>query len=195
MKTNILLIDNYDSFTYNLAQYFWELGYTLTVIRNDQITIQEIQSFNPSHIVISPGPGTPEDSGISLQVLKEFSQQKPILGVCLGHQCLGQFFGAKVERAVLPKHGKTSLIEHNQDGIFKDIPNPFRVTRYHSLIVTEDTLKNTDLTITSRSTEDGLVMSLQHKTLPIYGVQFHPESIMTEYGHTMLKNFVELTIC
>lgn len=186
----ILLIDNYDSFTYNLAQYFWELGFDLTVKRNDEVSLQQILDFNPSHIVISPGPGTPEESGISLQVLQEFYDKKPILGVCLGHQCIGQFFGAKVERAVLPKHGKTSLIKHSNEGVFKELPNPLRATRYHSLIVNENTLSGTGLKVTSRSEDDNLIMGLRHENYSVEGVQFHPESIMTENGHQMLKNFV-----
>ncbi len=187
---NILLIDNYDSFTYNLAQYFWELGFNLTVKRNDEITIAQIQTFDPSHIIISPGPGSPEESGISLQVLENFYDKKPIFGVCLGHQCIGQFFGAKIERAVLPKHGKTSLIEHSNEGVFYNLPNPLRATRYHSLIVNESTLTGTGLKVTSHSQDDNLIMGLRHEKYAVEGVQFHPESIMTENGHQLLKNFV-----
>ncbi len=188
----ILLIDNYDSFTYNLAQYFWELGYELSVIRNDKITISQITNLDPSHLVISPGPGTPNDSGISLDLIAEFYNKKPILGVCLGHQCLGQFFGAKIEKASLPRHGKTSLIEHNGEAIFENLPNPFKVTRYHSLIVNQTDLAESPLLITAKSLDDNLVMALKHKDYPLYGVQFHPESIMTEHGHALLKNFIEL---
>lgn len=192
MKTNILLIDNYDSFTYNLAQYFWELGYTLTVERNDKISIEEIKTFAPSHIVISPGPGTPADSGISLNVISAFHKELPILGICLGHQCIGEFFGGKVVRAPLPMHGKTSLIRHSEEGIFKGVTNPFKVTRYHSLIVEEKTIDKEILEVTSWSEDDNLVMGMQHKKFPVYGLQFHPESIMTEHGHKLLKNFVEM---
>jgi anthranilate synthase component II len=191
MKAKILLIDNYDSFTYNLAQYLWELGFNTTVKRNDEITIHEVKIFNPTHIIISPGPGTPKDSGISLEVLSEMHQHKPILGVCLGHQCIGEFFGATVQRAILPKHGKTSLIEHDGQSVFANLPNPFHATRYHSLIVAEPSIDKEKLLITATSKEDGLVMGLKHAQLPIFGVQFHPESIMTEHGHQMLKNFVE----
>lgn len=192
MKTKILLIDNYDSFTYNLAQYFWELGYTLTVERNDKITIEEIKTFAPSHIVISPGPGTPADSGISLNVISAFHKELPILGICLGHQCIGEFFGGKVVRAPLPMHGKTSLIRHSEEGIFKGVTNPFKVTRYHSLIVEEKTIDKEILEVTSWSEDDNLVMGMLHKKFPVYGLQFHPESIMTEHGHKLLKNFVEM---
>lgn len=192
MKAKVLLIDNYDSFTYNLAQYLWELGFDTTVKRNDEISLSEVKVFNPSHLIISPGPGTPEDSGISLELLAELHDKKPILGVCLGHQCIGQFFGAKVERASLPRHGKTSLIEHEGKGVFANLPNPFQATRYHSLIVSENSIDPSKLLITAKSKDDGLVMGLKHINYPVYGVQFHPESIMTEHGHQMLKNFIEL---
>lgn len=187
----ILLIDNYDSFTYNLAQYFWELNYDLEVCRNDKITISQIKNLNPSHLVISPGPGTPDDSGISLELIAEFYDKKPILGVCLGHQCLGQFFGAKIQKAPLPRHGKTSIIEHQGEGIFKNLPNPLKVTRYHSLIVNEADLAQTPLKAIAKSLDDNLLMALKHQSYPLYGVQFHPESIMTESGHALLKNFIE----
>jgi len=190
MEAKILLIDNYDSFTYNLAQYLWELGFNTTVKRNDEMSLEEIKKFDPSHIIISPGPGTPQDSGVSMTVLAEMHKNKPILGVCLGHQCIGQFFGSCVQRAPLPKHGKTSLIEHDERCIFKSLPNPLRATRYHSLIVSEASIDANKLIITAKSKDDGLVMGLRHKHLPIFGVQFHPESIMTEHGHQMLKNFV-----
>ncbi|MDX1918334.1 MAG: aminodeoxychorismate/anthranilate synthase component II [Candidatus Caenarcaniphilales bacterium] len=189
----ILLIDNYDSFTYNLAQYFWELGYKLEVHRNDQINLSEVEKIDPSHIVISPGPGTPADSGVSMDLIAHFWQRKPILGVCLGHQCLGQFFDVRVGRAPLPMHGKTSLVRHDTVGIFQDLPNPLRVTRYHSLIVEEETIDPEKLFVTSRSEDDDLVMSLQHRLYPLYGVQFHPESILTEAGHKLLENFIQIT--
>ncbi|MDX1921439.1 MAG: aminodeoxychorismate/anthranilate synthase component II, partial [Candidatus Caenarcaniphilales bacterium] len=167
MKTKIFLIDNYDSFTYNLAQYLWELGFDTTVFRNDKISVDEIRTFAPSHIVISPGPGTPADSGVTLEVLKNFHKEIPILGICLGHQCIGEFFGAKVVRAPLPMHGKTSLIRHSERGIFKEVVNPFRVTRYHSLMVEEQTIDPNILEISSWSEDDNLVMGMKHKQYPI----------------------------
>ncbi|MDJ0626572.1 MAG: aminodeoxychorismate/anthranilate synthase component II [Candidatus Caenarcaniphilales bacterium] len=191
MKIKILLIDNYDSFTYNLAQYFWELGFDTTVKRNDQITLSEIEEFNPSHIVISPGPGTPRNAGISKDAISSFYKTKPILGVCLGHQCIGEFFGSEVKRAPLPRHGKVSLISHEESILFKDIPNSFRVTRYHSLVIPEETINKDKLKVIAKSNDDNLIMAFEHKQCPIFGVQFHPESIMTEYGHKLLKNFVE----
>jgi anthranilate synthase/aminodeoxychorismate synthase-like glutamine amidotransferase len=193
MKSNILLIDNYDSFTYNLAQYFWELGYKLEVQRNDKISIKEITEFKPSHIVISPGPGTPNEAGLSLQIIKNFYKDIPILGVCLGHQCIGQHFGGNIIRAPLPMHGKTSQIAHNKKGIFQNIPSPFQVTRYHSLTLSEESVNLEELEITAKSQDDNLIMAIQHKNYPLYGLQFHPESIMTEHGHTTLKNFIEIT--
>lgn len=192
MKHNILLIDNYDSFTYNLAQYFWELGYKTTVIRNDKITIQEIKDFNPSHIVISPGPGTPDQAGISLEVIKEFHQSVPILGICLGHQSIAQYFGASIVRG-MPIHGKISSIKHNNKNIFKNINNPLEVTRYHSLIIDPDTINNDSLRVTANSTDDNYIMAIEHVSLPIYGMQFHPESIKTEQGHQLLDNFIKIT--
>lgn len=190
-KPKILLIDNYDSFTYNLAQYLWELSYDCTVHRNDKITLDEIESANFSHIVVSPGPGRPEDSGISLSVIEKFYKLKPILGVCLGHQCLGQFFGGTVSRIPEPKHGKVSEIKHNSRDIFNGLKNPLKVTRYHSLVVKRETIDESKIEITAESLDDGYVMGLRHKEFPLYGVQFHPESIMTESGHQMLRNFVE----
>ncbi len=190
-STKILLVDNYDSFTYNLAQYLWELGYETLVERNDKITISQIESLNFSHIVISPGPGTPNEAGISLDILKNFYNQKPILGVCLGHQCIGQFFGGEIIKAPLPKHGKVSVIEHQNSIIFKEIPSSFKATRYHSLVINDITFPKEELNITAHSQDDNLIMAIQHLTYPIYGVQFHPESIMTEYGHQLLKNFIQ----
>jgi anthranilate synthase/aminodeoxychorismate synthase-like glutamine amidotransferase len=186
----VLLIDNYDSFTYNLAQYLWELGYDTTVLRNDKVSVSDVSNGAYTHIIISPGPGTPDESGVCLKIIEEFHDKKPILGVCLGHQCLGQFFGAKIIRAKEPRHGKTSQIEHNSESVFKGLPDKFTATRYHSLIIDEESLLKTDLRITARSTDDSLVMGVQHKNLPVHGVQFHPESIMTEHGHQMLKNFL-----
>lgn len=192
--SNILLIDNYDSFTYNLAQYLWELNFSATVCRNDKITLKEIEDFSPSHIIISPGPGTPRDSGISLQAIEHFYTQIPILGICLGHQCLGEFFGAQITNLKEPRHGKTSQIHHNSiSPIFEDIPTEFIATRYHSLIIEPSSLGTNILDITATSTDDKQIMAIQHKTLPLYGLQFHPESIKTEYGHSMLKNFINKT--
>ncbi|MFN8379199.1 MAG: aminodeoxychorismate/anthranilate synthase component II [Anaerolineae bacterium] len=188
----ILVIDNYDSFTYNLVQYFGELGAELCVIRNDQIDLDGIRSLDPSHIVISPGPGTPDDSGISLDVLRDLGPTKPILGVCLGHQAIGQVFGGVVKRAPKVMHGKTSLIYHHGTGVFAGLPTPFEATRYHSLIVEEQTLPDS-LEVTAR-TIDGEIMGLSHRTFPIYGVQFHPESILTAHGKTMLQNFLDVRV-
>jgi len=191
MKKKLLLIDNYDSFTYNLAQYFWELDCEVLVHRNDKITLSFIKQINPTHIVISPGPGTPADSGISLQVIESFHAQKPILGVCLGHQCLGEFFGANIIRAPLPKHGKTSQIINERTGLFGDLPSQFQVTRYHSLIIAEDSIDQNIWHINARSLEDNLIMGIHHKTYNLHGLQFHPESIMTEHGHHLLDNFLK----
>jgi len=186
----ILVIDNYDSFTYNLVQFLGELGYSLEVRRNDAITLDEIAGLQPDQIVISPGPGTPDDAGISVELIKRFYQDIPILGVCLGHQAIGQAFGGQVVRSKLLMHGKVSPIEHNQNGIFHNLPSPFTATRYHSLIVQEplpDCLE-----VTARGGEYGEVMALRHKEYPVVGVQFHPESILTEYGHEMLHNFLQI---
>lgn len=182
----ILVIDNYDSFTYNLVQYLGELGAELKVVRNDDLTPAEVAALNPEKIILSPGPCTPNEAGITLDVIKAMGGKVPILGVCLGHQSIGQAFGAKVVRASRPVHGKTSAIHHEGEGLFKDLPTPFRATRYHSLVVEElpEELEATAFT------EDGIVMALQHKELPIYGVQFHPESIMTEHGKQLLQNFL-----
>ena len=184
----ILMIDNYDSFTYNLVQYLGELGQELIVFRNDKITIDKIRKLKPDHIVISPGPGTPDDAGISCEVIKVFSSQTPILGVCLGHQCIGQAFGGKIIRASRLMHGKTSLIHHNNKTIFKNIDNPFEATRYHSLIVERKSLPKC-LEITAR-TKEKEIMGFKHKKLQVWGVQFHPESILTTVGKDLLKNFV-----
>lgn len=188
----ILVIDNYDSFTYNLVQVMGEMGAELHVERNDQISLDEIRAMQPSHIVISPGPGEPDDSGVSLDVLREMGTTTPILGVCLGHQCIGQVYGGVVSRAPRLMHGKTSMVYHEGEGIFEGLPNPFEATRYHSLIVLEETVPDC-LTVTAR-TEDGLIMGVQHKQLPVYGVQFHPESILTAHGPRLLKNFLEVRV-
>jgi len=184
----ILVIDNYDSFTYNLVQYFGELGQELCVIRNDQITIPEIRGLNPDHIVISPGPGDPQDGGVSLDVITHLGATTPILGVCLGHQCIGQAYGGVVKRAPRQMHGKTSLIYHDGDPMFAGLSNPFQATRYHSLIVEPETLPDS-LLVTAR-TEEGEIMGLRHKEHPVYGVQFHPESILTPEGMQILRNFI-----
>lgn len=187
----ILIIDNYDSFTYNLAQYLGELGAKLEVVRNDQITTAEVLTLAPDKIIISPGPCTPNEAGISLEVIKTLGESIPILGVCLGHQAIGQAYGGNVIRAPYVMHGKISKITHtNTDGLFKDIPNPFEATRYHSLIVDRDSLPES-LEITAE-TEDGIIMALKHKTSPVWGVQFHPESILTTSGKSILGNFLKL---
>jgi len=184
----ILVIDNYDSFTYNLVQYLGELGAALVVRRNDAITIDEASALAPSHIVISPGPGTPEDGGISLNLIREFYQTTPILGVCLGHQCIGEAFGGRVDRAPRLMHGKTSLVYHDTKGVFEKVPSPFSAMRYHSLIVDEPLPRC--LAVTAR-TEEGEIMALRHRSAPVVGLQFHPESILTEYGKKILRNFLE----
>ncbi|MCB0195227.1 MAG: bifunctional anthranilate synthase component II/anthranilate phosphoribosyltransferase [Anaerolineae bacterium] len=186
----VLVIDNYDSFTYNLVQYLGEFGEKVEVRRNDTITLDEIAAMKPDHIVISPGPGTPDDAGISVDLIKRFHQEIPIFGVCLGHQAIGQAFGGKIVRAKFVMHGKVSAIEHNQRGVFHNLPSPLTATRYHSLIVQEPLPEC--LEVTARGGEAAEVMGLHHKEYPVVGVQFHPESILTEYGHEMLHNFLQL---
>lgn len=186
----ILVIDNYDSFTYNLVQYLGELGAEVEVYRNDEITCEAIATRKPDHLMVSPGPCSPNEAGISCAVIETFAGKIPLFGVCLGHQCLGQVYGGKVIRADRLMHGKTSAIHHTSEGIFKDMPNPFEATRYHSLIVERESLPDT-LKITAE-TEAGEIMGLQHVTDPVYGVQFHPESILTQDGKKMLKNFLTL---
>jgi len=184
----IAVIDNYDSFTYNLVQFLGELGAELKVWRNDQVTVEEIAAENPSHIVISPGPGTPEkDSGVSNDVIRRLGPTTPILGVCLGQQCIGYVFGGRVVRAPRLMHGKTSAIYHTGKGIFEGIPSPFTATRYHSLIVAEPVPDELEVTA---FTAEGEIMGLRHRRYPIFGVQFHPESILTQYGHELLRNFL-----
>jgi anthranilate synthase/aminodeoxychorismate synthase-like glutamine amidotransferase len=185
----IAMIDNYDSFTYNLVQYLGELGAEVRVFRNDEVTVQTIERLQPSHIVISPGPCTPNEAGISLQAIERLAGNVPILGVCLGHQAIGQAFGGKVVRAGQVMHGKTSRIRHDEKGVFRDIPNPFVATRYHSLVVEHQTLP-TCLEATAHS-EDGEIMGLRHRELAVEGLQFHPEALLTEHGHKMLQNFLE----
>ncbi len=186
----LLLIDNYDSFTYNLVQYLGELGAEIEVFRNDQIAIDGIAERNPSQIVISPGPCTPKEAGISVAAIKRFAGKIPILGVCLGHQSIGEAFGGDVVRADRLMHGKTSMIRHDGKTIFKGLPNPFEATRYHSLIVRRETLPAC-LEI-SAETEDGVIMGLRHREYPVEGVQFHPESILTGAGKDLLRNFLRL---
>ncbi|MCX5694027.1 MAG: aminodeoxychorismate/anthranilate synthase component II [Candidatus Omnitrophica bacterium] len=186
----ILMIDNYDSFTYNLVQYLGELGQVVKVYRNDAITLEGIKKFNPQRIVISPGPGRPEDAGISCSVIKEFCGKVPILGVCLGHQAIGYCFGGKIVQAKRLMHGKTSKIYHNKKDIFKNISNPFLATRYHSLLVEKKSLPDC-LEITAWTSESE-IMGLKHKKYPLWGVQFHPESILTKSGKAILDNFIRL---
>ncbi|MBS1252068.1 MAG: Aminodeoxychorismate/anthranilate synthase component 2 [Anaerolineales bacterium] len=186
----ILVIDNYDSFTYNLVQYLGELGADVVVRRNDQTTLEEIEALEPTHILISPGPGTPADGGISNAVVEHFHQDVPILGVCLGHQCMGHVFGGVVSRAPRLMHGKTSSIYHDGTGLFAGLKNPFTATRYHSLIVEEPLPAEL---MVSAFTDEGEVMGLRHRDYPMFGVQFHPESILTEGGRRLLRNFLEAT--
>ena len=186
----ILMIDNYDSFTYNLVQYLGELGERLTVKRNDAITVSGITRLAPAAVVISPGPGRPADAGVSNELIRTFAGSIPILGVCLGHQCIGEVFGGQVVRAARPMHGKTSQIYHEGRGVLQGLPNPFEATRYHSLIVKRETLPET-LAVTAW-TREGEIMGLQHQTTPVYGVQFHPESILTAAGKDLLRNFLVL---
>ena len=187
----VLVIDNYDSFTYNLVQYLGELGARVVVRRNDQASIEQLRGLTHSRVVISPGPGRPEQAGVTLDVIKEFGSRMPVLGVCLGHQAIGLAFGGDVVRAPLPIHGKTSTVEHNSQGVFAGLSASFQAGRYHSLIVDEKTLPG-DLEVTARTKDDGLVMGLRHRTLPIHGVQFHPESVLTNEGRRILRNFLEM---
>jgi anthranilate synthase component 2 len=186
------MIDNYDSFTYNIVQYCRELGANLKVIRNDELSIEEIRVLNPEKIILSPGPATPDEAGVTLDVIKEFADTTPIFGICLGHQSIAQAFGGEVIRAKNMMHGKTSQVAVDKETpIFKNLPSEFRATRYHSLTVNKDNLPD-NIIATSHSTDDDEIMSLHIKDKPIYGVQFHPESIMSEHGHAMLDNFLKL---
>ena len=187
MTSRVLIIDNYDSFVYILAQYLGELGLNPIVLRNDKLTTDGVLDLDPDTIQISTGTGTPDDSGISMELIEEFKEKIPIFGVCLGLQCIGEFFGGNVIRAPAVMHGKTSLIKHDGKGVFKSLPNPFEATRYHSLIVDRGTLPD-DLEVTAE-TDDGLIMGLRHKIFPVEGVQFHPESILTNVGYSLLENF------
>jgi anthranilate synthase/aminodeoxychorismate synthase-like glutamine amidotransferase len=187
----VLVIDNYDSFTYNLVQYFGELGASVVVRRNDQVELDEVEGLNPARIVISPGPGRPEDAGISLDVIRAFGPRRPILGVCLGHQAIGLAFGGQVVRAPAPIHGKTSVVEHDGRGLFAGIATGFEAGRYHSLIVAEEGLPG-DLVVSARTRADQLIMGLRHREWPVHGVQFHPESVLTPEGRQLLRNFLAL---
>jgi len=184
----LLMIDNYDSFTYNLVQYFGELEQDVAVFRNDEITLDKIGELKPRHIVISPGPCTPNEAGISVPLIKAFADRTPILGVCLGHQAIGQAFGGRIVHAKQVMHGKTSAIRHDAQGVFRGLPDPLQATRYHSLVIERASLPDC-LAITAW-TDDGEIMGVRHKTLPVEGVQFHPESILTERGHALLANFL-----
>ena len=185
----LLMIDNYDSFTYNLVQYFGELGQEVQVYRNDEITLEQIEALKPQYLVVSPGPCTPHEAGISVAAIKHFAGKLPILGVCLGHQSIGEAFGGTVIHAATLMHGKVSAITHTGKGVFKNLPSPFNVTRYHSLAIARESLPDC-LEITAW-TDDGEIMGVRHKTLAVEGVQFHPESILTEHGHAMLDNFLK----
>ncbi|EIM30906.1 anthranilate synthase component II [Microvirga lotononidis] len=186
----ILIIDNYDSFVFNVARYFSELGETVKVVRNDAIDVGAVRGLSPRAVVLSPGPCSPLEAGVSCEIVRHLSGLLPLLGICLGHQCIGQVFGWRVTRAHNPMHGRSSAISHSGQGIFNSLPNPLKAGRYHSLIVEEDR-SSTELEVTARS-EDGEIMALQHRRHPTYGVQFHPESILTEHGHTLLSNFLDI---
>ncbi|OPX55483.1 anthranilate synthase, component II [Oceanospirillum multiglobuliferum] len=191
----LLMIDNYDSFTYNVVQYFAELGADVQVYRNDEITLEQIEALNPDHLVISPGPCTPNEAGISVAAIKHFAGKLPILGICLGHQSIGQAFGGDVVRAAQVMHGKTSPVHHTNQGVFAGLNQPFEATRYHSLVVKRETLPDClEVTAWVENEEGnvGEIMGMRHKTLPIEGVQFHPESILTQQGHDLLNNFLKM---
>ena len=185
----LLMIDNYDSFTYNLVQYFGELGAKVEVHRNDELTVADIARLGPEQIVISPGPCTPNEAGVSVDTIKRFAGEIPILGVCLGHQSIGQAFGGNIVRAKSLMHGKTSPIHHHNTGVFKGLPTPFTATRYHSLVIERESLP--DVLEVTAWTDDGEIMGVRHKSLPVEGVQFHPESILTQHGHDLLRNFLQ----
>ncbi|MEZ5524842.1 MAG: aminodeoxychorismate/anthranilate synthase component II [Pseudomonadales bacterium] len=193
----LLMIDNYDSFTYNVVQYFGELGADVRVYRNDEITLDEIKALDPDHIVISPGPCTPNEAGVSVAVLEEFAGVKPLFGICLGHQSIAQAFGGYVIRAKEVMHGKTSMIHHNNQGVFKGLPNPFEATRYHSLVIDKDRLPDClEITAWTEDADGNIdeIMGVRHRDYVIEGVQYHPESILTEHGHAQLKNFLEMSV-
>ncbi|MGA9673412.1 MAG: aminodeoxychorismate/anthranilate synthase component II [Terracidiphilus sp.] len=191
----VFVLDNYDSFTYNLVQYLGELGAEVEVYRNDELTVEEVEALKPERILLSPGPCTPQDAGILVPLIRHMAGKTPILGVCLGHQAIGEAFGGQVVRAEHLMHGKTSSVQHDGKGVFAGLPTPLTCTRYHSLIVAEDSLPG-ELAITARTTENGsgesVIMGVRHKTLPIEGVQFHPESVLTDGGHEMIRNFLKM---
>jgi anthranilate synthase/aminodeoxychorismate synthase-like glutamine amidotransferase len=187
----ILIIDNYDSFVFNVARYFTELGEAAQVVRNDAIDVEDVRRLAPKAVVLSPGPCSPREAGVSCAIIRQVSGIVPILGICLGHQCIGEVFGGRVTRARHPMHGRASAISHTGDGLFRGLPNPLRAGRYHSLIVEIDESASLPIEVTARS-EDGEVMALQHRTHPTFGVQFHPESVLTEGGHRLLSNFLEI---
>ena len=187
----VLVIDNYDSFTYNLVQYLGELGAEVAVRRNDEVTLDEIARMNPSHIVISPGPGRPEDAGVSVEVIRRFGPDVPTLGVCLGHQAIGIVYGGTVCRAKAPMHGKTSMVQHDGKGVFGGLTEPFKAGRYHSLVISGADVPP-DLEVTARTREDDTIMAVRHRTHPVHGVQFHPESVLTEAGKHLLRNFLDM---
>ncbi|HEX7088237.1 MAG TPA: aminodeoxychorismate/anthranilate synthase component II [Vicinamibacterales bacterium] len=187
----VFVLDNYDSFTYNLVQYLGELGASPVVRRNDRVTLDEIAAWKPTHIVISPGPGRPEDAGLTPEVIRRFGPDTPVLGVCLGHQAIGMVYGGRVVRAPAPLHGKTSQVDHDGRGIFAGVESPFEAARYHSLVVAEEGLPG-ELEIAARTRDDGVIMGLRHRTYPVHGVQFHPESVMTDAGRRLLENFLRL---
>jgi len=185
----LLMLDNYDSFTWNLVQYFGQLGVEVRVLRNDALSVDEVIALNPQRLCISPGPCSPEEAGISVALIQHFAGRIPILGVCLGHQAIGAAFGGRVIRAGRQMHGKTSFVHHNGAGVFGGLPSPYTVTRYHSLVIARDTLPDC-LQITATAQDDGEIMGVQHRQWPVYGVQFHPESILSEHGHALLRNFL-----
>jgi anthranilate synthase/aminodeoxychorismate synthase-like glutamine amidotransferase len=189
MAARVLVIDNYDSFTYNLVQYLGELGVEPVVHRHDALTVDQIVALDPAGVVISPGPGTPDDAGLSMDVIRTFAGERPVLGVCLGHQCIAQVFGGRIVRAPQVMHGKTSVIRHDGRGVFTNLPDPLEATRYHSLVVDRASVP-AELEITAE-TDDGTIMGLRHREHPVEGVQFHPESILTVSGHDLLRNFLD----
>ncbi len=194
---SLVMIDNYDSFTYNVVQYLCELGANVHVVRNDEVSVAEIRKLNPTHLVISPGPCSPNEAGISMEAIQSFAGEVPILGICLGHQSIGQVFGGKIVRAGQVMHGKTSQIHHQGVGVFSGLPSPYEATRYHSLVIDKQSLPDClEVTAWTENPDGSLeeIMGIRHKSLPIEGVQFHPESILTQYGHELLANFLRMTI-